>query len=301
MVKFIIAGQYVQVKSSYFPQLRDNAKALRTRQHNKELKALGVSLGNEPRQKRQDNLSRVRNRLKLLAHANASNLSKFITLTSQENTSMEQFQEWVRLWLRQLKRDLMGLGQGPKNKRGAYSLKYVGAYELQERGAPHLHLIFFNEEFINWELALKRWRSIIGGLGSVQIKRLEAIKHINYIVSYLNEGMVQKFGKKSVLRSIGLKEPKIYKDNIPNHLKNLSLKVDYARMMGSSQSGATFRNIDGTKSEFISNSFENVFGYLTRTTQGENIYSWEQVLTFGEISITRINAFNKSKRERAAI
>ncbi len=300
MVKVVVAGQYVQVKSSYFPQVRDKSKALRTREHNKKLRALGVTLGNEPRQKRQDNLSRVRNRLKLLAHANASSLSKFITLTSQENTSMEQFQEWVRLWLRQLKRDLMGLGHRPKNKRGAYSLKYVGAYELQDRGAPHLHLIFFNEEFINWELALKRWRDIIGGLGSVQIKRLEAIKHINYIVSYLNEGMVQRFGKKSVLRSLGLKEPKIYQDTIPTHLKTLSVKVDYARMMGAQQSGATFRSDDG-RSMFVNNSFENVFGYLTRTQQGKDIYSMDQVLSFGQVSITRINAFNKLKRERATI
>jgi hypothetical protein len=242
-----------------------------------------LALGNELNQKRKDNLSRVRNRLKLLAHANATTYSKFITLTTKaQETTLEQFQAYLHLWFKQLKRDLLkGFGTRPKNERGAFKLKYIGVYELQERGTPHAHIIFFNQEFINWELALKRWRSIIGGVGSVQIKKLESIKHINYIVAYLNQDMVMTLGQKSVIRSVGLKEPEVYQDTIPTHLKNLSLKVDYSRIMGHATSG--------------DNVFENVYGYLTRTHEAKDTFTLEQATDILYVSITRINAFNKLK------
>lgn len=282
MFKVIQAGQYVQVKSRYLPYTKSTSKAL--------IKSLPrLALGNELNRKRNDNLSRVRNRLKLLAHANATTYSKFITLTTKEqNTTMEQFQGYLHLWLKQLKRDLLkGFGTRPKNERGAFKLKYIGVYERQERGTPHAHIIFFNQEFINWELALKRWRSIIGGIGSVQIKKLESIKHINYIVSYLNIDMLKSIGQKSVIRSVGLKEPEVYIDHLPNHLKNLSLKVDYSRIMGHSTSG--------------DNVFENVFGYLTRTHEAKDTFTLEQATDILYVSITRINAFNKIKERSSSI
>ena len=276
MFKVIQAGQYVQVKSRYLPYIKSTSKAL--------IKSSPrLALGNELNQKRKDNLSRVRNRLKLLAHANATTYSKFITLTTKaQDTTLEQFQAYLHLWFKQLKRDLLkGFGTRPKNERGAFKLKYIGVYELQERGTPHAHIIFFNQEFINWELALKRWRSIIGGVGSVQIKKLESIKHINYIVAYLNQDMVMTLGQKSVIRSVGLKEPEVYQDTIPTHLKNLSLKVDYSRIMGHATSG--------------DNVFENVYGYLTRTHEAKDTFTLEQATDILYVSITRINAFNKLK------
>jgi hypothetical protein len=93
--------------------------------------------------------------------------------------------------------------------------------------------------------------------------------------------MVMTLGQKSVIRSVGLKEPEVYQDTIPTHLKNLSLKVDYSRIMGHATSG--------------DNVFENVYGYLTRTHEAKDTFTLEQATDILYVSITRINAFNKLK------
>jgi hypothetical protein len=280
--KIIQAGNYLQVKSKSSQGVETDAnavrqKAQRSRDHKKSLIAQGLMTteelkgvwGSQPQAyvKRSDNLSRVRNRLKLLAHANINSYSKFITLTTQKVHTLKEFQGFIRLWLKQLKRDLK------------VDLKYIGVYEYQERGAPHVHLIFFNQQFINWSKGLKHWRSIIGGIGSLQVKRCDPNKHINYLLFYLHEPCIKEIGAKSVIRSIGLEEPKVYKDNMPPHLNNLFLKVEYSRIMGSSQSGSTY---------------ENIYGYLTKS-KDDNSFTFDECKKFLFVSLTRINAFENKK------
>lgn len=264
--KLIVSGNYFQFKSSYIPQRSNAQKAQKTREHNKTLKdKYGIDpLPNGSYQKRKDNLSRVRNNFKLLAHANTNAHSKFITLTTQTPLTIEQLREALHKWLKQLKRDVKET-----------KLKYIGVYEYQERGAPHIHLIFFNSVFIKWDKALKHWRSIIGGLGSLQIKQLQAIKHINYLIAYLNETCIKELNQKSIIRSVGLEKPKVYKDNIPPHLETKFLKVEYSRIMGSKQTD---------------NTFENIYGYLTNERQE---FNFDDAKDFLRVSIIRLNRFSQ--------
>jgi len=266
--KLIIAGNYFQFKSSYNAIKTNPTKANKTRKHNRYLQET-YNLHNHPPgdhvdneyKKRKDNLSRVRNNFKLLAHANRQQHSKLITLTTKEILTIDQIRQSLHKWLTQLKRDSKQV-----------KLKYIGVYELQERGAPHIHLIFFNNVFINWSKALNHWRTLIGGLGSVQIKQLESNKHINYLTSYLGS-CITTLGSKSVIRSIGLEKPKVYKDNIPNHLKTKYLKVEYSRIMGSKQTN---------------NNFENIYGYLSNVAQQ---FTFDDCKDFLRVSIIRLKAF----------
>ena len=267
--KLIISGNYFQFKQSYINTKTNNAKAQKTREHNKYLKEfhhLDVERSDDPNndyKKRKDNLSRSRNNFKLLAHANANKYSKLITLTTQENLSIKDFQNAVHSFMKHLKRQIKE------------PLKYIGVYELQDRGAPHIHIIFFNEHFIEWSKALISWRNIIGGLGSVQIKQLVPNRHINYLISYLKVSASGSYASKSIVRSLNLNKPKVYKDNIPPHLNNLFLKVEYSKIMGDKSVG---------------NTFEHIYGYLTKEAQE---FTLDDAMDFLRVSITRINRFNK--------
>lgn len=274
--KLIVSGNYFQFKSRWLPKQSKAAilKAKKTRKHNSLLKGLGVINPKEVLSfKRKDNLSRSRNQLKLLAHSNINEYSKFITLTTQTIYTINEFQSFVRLWLKQLKRDL-----------GGVKLKYIGVYELQKRGAPHVHIICFNKEFIDWTKGLKHWRSIIGGLGSLRVEKVRPIKHINYLLYYLDQPCINELGRKSILRSVGLEAPKVYEDNIPPHLKNIFLNVEYSRIMGYPSS--------------CDNVFENIFGYFT-TNPNEKSFTFDHALDFLRISQTRINEFDKLKDQRS--
>jgi hypothetical protein len=270
--KLIISGNYFQFKQSYInTKSGSNTKAQKKREHNKYLKEtynLDVERSDDPNQdykKRKDNLSRSRNNFKLLAHANANKYSKLITLTTQEQLTLKEFQHAVHSFMKHLKREIKE------------PLKYIGVYELQERGAPHIHIIFFNEHFIEWSKALTSWRNIIGGLGSVQIKQLVPNKHINYLISYLKVSASGSYASKSIVRSLNLEAPKVYKDNIPNHLKNHFLKVEYSKIMGDRSVG---------------NTFEHIYGYLSKETQE---FTLDDAMDFLRVSIIRINRFNKDK------
>lgn len=277
MFKLIIAGNYFQLKSSYYdikPDLQRIKKAQETRAHYQHLKKdFGIErLGHGHMiQKRKSNLSRVRNSFMLLAHSNLDKYSKFITLTTQANMTIQDFQASCRLWVKWVNREFK------------IKLAYVGALELQERGAPHLHLIVFNNQFLDWTKCLRLWRVACKGLGSVRIQKIngsqDATKRIKYIVSYMTEQSVVAFGQKSIMRSIGLKTPLIYRNQIPTALKDLSLKVDYARLMGSSHTD---------------NTFEHVFGYFSPNGH----YRFEDLEKVGFVSSDMIHLFRELKARR---
>lgn len=265
--KLIVSGNYFQFKSKYSTKTTapNYAKITKSKEHTRMLKDT-YGIENIRGQKRSDNLSRVRNNFKLLAHANSNQYSKLITLTTQTPLTSGHLRQCLHGWLKQLKRDTK------ENK-----LKYIGVYEYQDRGALHIHLIFFNSVFINWEKSLKHWRSLIGGLGSVQIKKLQAIKHINYLCAYLNEDAILDLGHKSMIRSLYLEKPEVYQDTIPNHLKNHYLKVEYSRILGHSASN---------------DCYENIYGYLTKDVQE---FDFEHAKDFLRISNTRLDTFRSNR------
>jgi hypothetical protein len=81
------------------------------------------------------------------------------------------------------------------------------------------------------------------------------------------------------MRSIGLKTPLIYRNQIPTALKDLSLKVDYARLMGSSHTD---------------NTFEHVFGYFSPNGH----YRFEDLEKVGFVSSDMIHLFRELKARR---
>lgn len=267
-MKLIVAGQYFQFKNSYLPIRKPNIdKIKQTKAHNEHLfRDFGIST-QKTTIKRDDNLSRTRNTFKLLAHANITQYSKFITLTTQKPLILEALRTHFHAWIRWLKTTLKE------------NLRYVGVYEYQERGAPHIHLIFFNDAFIEWDKAHEKWKQIINDNGSLQIKQIKShsIKMINYCVAYLGKQVVASFGQRSIIRSMGLKKPQVYHDEIPTSLKDKPLKVEYSRQMTSSQTD---------------NLFENTFGYFNE--KGD--YKFEDMEKVGYVSAL-VSAYWKAKKE----
>jgi len=225
--KVKIAGNYIEIRLyEQPPKNKDNiAKALATKKLRKEMKEFMISKGfdepaQESKEKRKDNLQRVRSKLNDLVYSNASPYTKFITLTTQENIQdLSVFQKHLHHWFKGIQRQF--------NE----PLKYAGVYEYQERGALHLHLFVFNQQRINWKKAHDSWKNIIKGNGSVQIKALkqhELTRQIKYCLSYLSASTLSMFGRKSLLTSQGLQQP-CYYDHVTPTLPYNAVSLSYGR------------------------------------------------------------------------
>jgi hypothetical protein len=254
---FILAGNYFQVRNSLVRQKTNPQKSKATKEHNKHLELdYGVI-----REKRihANNLSVARNNFKLLAHANITEYTKFITLTSKEILTIEQFSIAFNLFIKRY------------NKIRNIPLAYLGMYELQERGAPHIHFFAFDDNKIDQttlKTLLNLWRKCIGGIGTLNIKTAQP-KHINYLISYMTKDSKHKLGNKSIVRSRG--NLKTYQKwplhEVPKEIiENNDFNVEYARYMGSNDSINEYENIYGTLTPFGAYSFSDIttFGKVAR-------------------------------------
>jgi hypothetical protein len=264
--KLIVAGNYFQYKRAYNPISRDKQKLKQSLNHAKHLKEDYGFTPEAITSKRKDNLSVSRNNFKLLAHANLTKHSKFITLTTQENMEINKFQRLFQLWIKRAERET-GL-----------DFKYLGAYELQERGAPHIHLILFNSDYLPWQPLYKHWLDLIQGKGTLQIKEANE-KHINYVVAYIHLDTLETLKKKAIIRSRNLIKPQVYKDTIPAIYQDNLLRIEYSRVFGSSST---------------TNMFENIFGYFDK--RGDTLF--DEVSKFAYISSARMKAFSEAKAKR---
>lgn len=265
MFKLIVAGNYFQYKRAYHEIVKDKEKVKRSLAHAKHLKEdYGITNGDTI--KRKDNLSVSRNNFKLLAHSNLTKHSKFITLTTRENMEINKFQRLFQLWIKRAERET------------GIDWRYLGAYELQERGAPHIHLIVFNSEYLPWEPLYNHWLDLINGAGTLQIKEANE-KHINYIVSYIHFDTVETLKRKAIIRSRNLEKPKVFKDKIPAEYQDNFLRIEYSRVFGSSSTD---------------NMFENIFGYFDK--RGDTLF--DEVKQFAYVSSARMKAFSEAKAKR---
>jgi hypothetical protein len=270
--KLIVAGNYFQYKRAYHEIKRDKHELNKIKLSKAHTKHLKEDYGITPEaitSKRRDNLSLSRNNFKLLAHTNLTKHSKFITLTTQENMEINKFQRLFQLWIKRAEREI------------GIDFKYLGAYELQERGAPHIHLILFNSEYLPWEPLYNHWLSLIQGKGTLQIKEANE-KHINYIVSYIHFDTIETLKRKAIIRSRNLKKPEVFIDKIPALYQDNLLRIEYSRVFGSSSTN---------------NMFENIFGYFDQ--KGNTLF--DEVKIFAHVSSARIKFFSDLKAKRGVI
>lgn len=251
-----MAGNYFQVKNSLIRQRTNIEKTKKTKEHNKLL----ANLYGYKREKRSyaNNLQVARNNFKLLAYSNKTKYTKFISLTTQEIMTIEQFSLCFNRFIKAL------------NKTRETPLPYLGMYELQERGAPHIHFFAFDDNKISYtylKTILKMWRGVIGGLGSVNIETARD-HHINYLLSYMTKQGKDKIGNKSIVRSRGnLKSYQSWDlDQVPKEIiNNYDFNVEYARYKSS---------------ENDINEYENIYGKLVPFGD----YSFSDLTTLGKVS-----------------
>jgi len=116
----------------------------------------------------------------------------FLTLTFAENLiDLDEAYLKLKIFLSQL--------------RKKYSLKYLGVYEFQKRGAIHFHIFIFNLDYIKPK-DLKKWKH-----GFYKIKMVVPKDHqkvSNYLTKYFSKSFETKtFGRKRYFASSNLKRP----------------------------------------------------------------------------------------------
>jgi hypothetical protein len=271
-----VSGNYIEIRLyQHPPKNKDNiSKALATKRLRKEIKQFNNF--DEPpievKEKRSNNLQRVRSKLNDLVYANASSYTKFITLTTQENIQdLSVFQKHLHHWFKGVQRQL--------NE----PLRYVGVYEYQERGALHLHLFVFNQKPINWKKSHDSWTNIIKGKGTVQIKAIPEIhltRQIRYCLSYISNSTLTMFGRKSLLVSTGLLQPIKY-DYLPTTLPYNSVSLSYGR--------------------YITNQYHDIEVYsgvmTNKEDNGITIASFDELINYpGSVMSRRLSYWYKHKK-----
>ena len=104
----------------------------------------------------------------------------FITLTyPAEFPSPEQAKDNLRAFLERIRR-----------REDCAHTSGVWRIELQERGAPHFHIIFFDLPFIRKEKIQEMWGEIIGH--ERPFTRIEAVKSWNGIMNYCSKYIAKK-------------------------------------------------------------------------------------------------------------
>lgn len=198
--KVVVCGELVQVYT-YKNGIVLNSESARS---NYDKKDIGI--------KSAISLTRARNNLVRSINSNVTEFSKFLTLTVKENiTDRYLFLKYFDNFRRNFKKEF------------GFSLKYVGVLEKQKRGAFHIHLVVFNDNFLEFNRLKKIWSKY----GSIDIKIVDSTLHLGrYLAKYLTKENVS-LNKKSYLSSRGLKKPLIKHFENSIHLDNCHYKSSY--------------------------------------------------------------------------
>jgi len=155
------------------------------------------------KERRKDNVFRVKQKLKRLISANCvtwGELPKFCTFTFAENiTDISEANICWGKFRVELQRYSV--------KKFGVKAKYLTVIEFQKRGAVHYHTLFFNLPYID---GIKDLFSDLWGYGFVQIKALLNIKSVaNYVTKYLQKVLLDTRlkGEKVYFTSRGLYKP----------------------------------------------------------------------------------------------
>lgn len=202
--KFIFCGDYLILKEYSVPYVLGQKKS------DKCIKGFSDdNSANNP--KRIDNLKRARDTVASYVYTNLTPYTKFLTLTTKDTIlDVPVFQRKLQTFLQAM-------------KRKGYDLNYLYVYERQtergkkegNRGCLHVHMIIFNDEYIDMKVLKKCWShgrvelKILNGLRCKNDKvSQELIKNpASYVCKYITKESVAEWNEKVFRTSKGLKKP----------------------------------------------------------------------------------------------
>lgn len=209
--KYIFCGDYLILKEYSVPYLTGNLKSDKCFK-----KFSDDNSANNP--KRFDNLKRARDTVAQYVYTNLTPHTKFLTLTTAETVlDVPVFQRKLQTFLQAM-------------KRNGYDLDYLYVYERQtergvkegNKGSLHVHMIIFNDEYINMDILKKCWPHgrvelrILDGLRCKNNKKSqELIKNpASYVCKYITKESVAEWNEKVFRCSKGLKKPIIINNEV---------------------------------------------------------------------------------------
>ena len=202
--KYIFCGDYLILKEYSIPYVLGQSKS------DNCIKGFSDdNSANNP--KRIDNLKRARDTVASYVYTNLTPYTKFLTLTTKDTVlDVPVFQRKLQTFLQAM-------------KRKGYDLDYLYVYERQTKrgkkegnsGSLHVHMIIFNDEYIDMDILKKCWSH-----GRVELKILNGLRCKNdkvskelirnpasYVCKYITKESVAEWNEKVFRCSKGLKKP----------------------------------------------------------------------------------------------
>lgn len=209
--KYIFCGDYLILKEYSLPYVLGQCKS------DNCFKCFSDdNSSNNP--KRTDNLKRARDTVASYVYTNLTPYTKFLTLTTKD-TVLD-----VPIFQRKLQTFIQAM------KRKGYDLNYLYVYERQSergkkegnKGSLHVHMIIFNDEFIDMDVLKKCWShgrvelKILNGLRCKNDKvSKELIKNpASYVCKYITKESVAEWNEKVFRCSKGLKKPTVINNDV---------------------------------------------------------------------------------------
>jgi hypothetical protein len=153
-------------------------------------------------------LTRTRNNLFDTIETNKTSYTKILTLTTRTPVlDREEFLHKFKIFRRRFE------------KHFKIKLKYIGIIEQQKErgkkennsGSLHAHLILFIDDYLPFQELKQLWQTF----GSIDIKKVQFHGYAKYLAKYLTKSNIEnihQLGKKSIFKSQGLKQPRIFYD-----------------------------------------------------------------------------------------
>lgn len=165
-------------------------------------------------------LYRARRDIRNIVNTNFNPMSKFLTLTFEENiTDVAEANNEFRQFVKRINYNVF------KTKKSVF--KYTVVPETQQRGAIHYHVVCYNLPYVPVEKLGEIW-----GNGFIKINKIEHVDNVGaYVCKYLSKEECESFrGKKCYFNSRNLNKPlEITQEKkvseVLAHLENLQPKI----------------------------------------------------------------------------
>lgn len=188
--KLILSGNIAELYQYQYPIVKNITHKKSGRKNEKNTDSVTKA---ENRKKTQ---ARARKEVTRLINSNASQMTKFITLTFSENiTDIKKANHSFKIFIQRLKYYL--------KTNSKQHLKYIAVIEFQDRGAIHYHLLC-NVPYIQNSILHKIWKN-----GFVRINKIDDIDNVGaYVTKYMNKDLSDNRlqGKKCYLTSKNLEK-----------------------------------------------------------------------------------------------